>query len=439
MVSNEKRSTDGTSRYCIVGGGAAGIGIAKWLKAKKISFDLFEAEEDFGGNWYFGRPCSRVYQTTHLISSKKNTQFSDFPMPEDYPPYPDHRQMLSYLRNVASHFGLYENARFCTAVESMKPVGADWVVTLSDGETWRYRGVFIANGRLGKPVIPNYPGRFDGEVLHSADYKNANIFTGKRVLIIGAGNSGCDIAVDAATTASQTYHSMRRGYHFMPKFIQGLPTQEWLMENSRNFDSPKAFWRHVQQVFKLAGFDPVDFGLPAPDHEIDQAHPIMNSRVLYHIGHGDIVSKPDIETFDGSHVRFLDGTQAEIDLVLFATGYRISVPFIPETYLEWKGSWLDLFCYIFHRRYDNLFFLGYHNAPSGLGNVANAVGSCLVAYLDAFEKRSRAFEIFQKMKQGPFLDLGHGRFIKTDRHSYEVDLWKLIQALNFLRTKFEAA
>jgi len=439
MVPSDKRSTGGTSRYCIVGGGAAGIGLAKCLKAKGVPFDLFEAEEDFGGNWYFGRPCSRVYQTTHLISSKKNTQFSDFPMPDDYPAYPDHRQMLSYLRSMARHFGLYEHARFRTRVESMKPAGPDWVVTVSGGETQRYRGVFVANGRLGKPVIPQYPGRFNGEALHSADYKSAGIFAGKRVLIIGGGNSGCDIAVDAATTATRTYHSMRRGYHFMPKFVQGLPTQEWLMENSRNFDSPEAFWRHAQQVFKIAGCDPVDFRLPRPDHEIDQAHPIMNSRVLYHIGHGDIVPKPDIEKFDGSHVWFRDGTKAEIDLVLFATGYRISVAFIPETYLEWEGDWLKLFCYIFHQRYDNLFFLGYHNAPSGLGNVANAVGHCLVAYLDAFERRTGAFKIFQKMKQGPAPDLGHERFIKTDRHSYEVDLWKLILALNFLKNKFEAA
>jgi len=439
MVPSDKSSTGGTSRYCIVGGGAAGIGIAKCLKAKDIPFDLFEAEEDFGGNWYFGRPCSRVYQTTHLISSKKNTQFSDFPMPDDYPVYPNHQQMLSYLRNMARHFGLYEHAQFRTRVELMVPSGPDWVITVSGEETRSYRGVFIANGRLGKPHIPRYAGTYRGESLHSADYKSANIFTGKRVLIIGGGNSGCDIAVDAATVAERVYHSMRRGYHFMPKFIQGLPTQEWLMENSRNFESPALFWTHVQQVFKLAGYDPVDFGLPKPDHEIDQAHPIMNSRVLYHIGHGDIVTKPDVERFDGSFVWFADGTRAEIDLIVFATGYRIYVPFISDSYLSWQGDWLDLFCYIFHRRYDNLFFLGYHNAPSGLGNVANAVGHCLVAYLDAFEKKTRAFKIFQKMKQGPAPDLGHERFIKTDRHSYEVDLWKLIAAANFLKNKFEAA
>jgi len=165
----------------------------------------------------------------------------------------------------------------------------------------------------------------------------------------------------------------------------------------------------------------------------------MNSRVLYHIGHGDIVPKPDVERFDGSYVWFADGTGAEIDLVVLATGYRIYVPFISDSYLQWQGDWLDLFCYIFHRSYDNLFFLGYHNAPSGLGNVANAVGHCLVAYLDAFERKTRAFKIFQKMKQGPAPDLGHERFIKTDRHSYEVDLWKLISALNFLKNKFEAA
>jgi hypothetical protein len=427
-----------TRRYAIIGGGAAGLGLAKSLKGRGIAFDLFEAEDDFGGNWYFGRPCARVYESTHLISSKRNTEFSDYPMPESYPAYPSHRQVLTYLRDLARHFGLYSHARFGAVVRTLTPRADGWRVELADNEARDYAGVFVANGRLRRPLQPAYPGEFSGEILHAGDYRSAEIFRGRRVLIVGGGNSACDIAVDAAATAAGTWHSMRRGYHFMPKFIHGRPTPEWLMETASQFPDPAAFWRHVRTTFKAAGFDGVDYGLPAPDHEIDQAHPIMNSRLLYHIGHGDVTPKPDVARFAGRTVWFTDGTRAEIDLVLYATGYRIEVPFLAREHLDWDGGWLDLFLYVFHRRFDNLFFAGYHNAPSGLGNVTNAVSHCLAAYLEARERNTPAFRVLQKLKRTARPGLGHERFIATDRHGCEVDLWKYIRALNFVRGKLEA-
>lgn len=428
-----------SGRYAIIGGGAAGLGLAKTLKARGIAFEIFEAEDDFGGNWYFGKPCARVYESTHLISSKRNTEFSDFPMPADYPAYPNHRQVLEYLRSFARHFGLYERARFGTRVDALMPTDDGWRVTLSTGETLEYSGVVVANGRLHQPLQPKYSGTFAGETLHAGDYRSADVFRGRRVLIVGGGNSGCDIAVDAAGTAAKTWHSMRRGYHFMPKFIHGQPTPEWLMETASRFADSAAFWRHVRDTFKAAGFDGTDYGLPAPDHAIDQAHPIMNSRLLYHIGHGDVTSKPDVARFEGRTVHFVDGSSEDVDLVLFATGYRIAVPFLAREHLDWKGAWLDLFLHVFHRRYENLFFVGYHNAPSGLGNITNAVSHCVAACVEARERGTPAYRVFQHLKRTARPGLGHERFIQTDRHSAEVDLWKYIRALNFVRGKLEVA
>src|SRR5439155_4739470 len=118
---------------------------------------------------------------------------------------------------------------------------------------------------------PAYPGEFSGERLHSSAYRSSEIFKGKRVLVIGGGNSGCDIAVDAALAADQTFHSTRRGDHYMPKVIHGKPTQEWLVELGSRFTSQEAYWDHVQQQFKAAGYDATDYGLPAPDHAIHEA------------------------------------------------------------------------------------------------------------------------------------------------------------------------
>jgi cation diffusion facilitator CzcD-associated flavoprotein CzcO/pimeloyl-ACP methyl ester carboxylesterase/acyl carrier protein len=424
-------------RIGIIGGGPAGLATAKVLAQNGIPFEVLEREDDFGGTWYFGRSSGKVYESTHLISSKNNTQFSDFPMPADYPDYPSHRLFLQYLRSVARHFGLYESASFGAAVRRVTPEGAHWRVELEEGEPRVYAGLMIATGRLSVPRVPEYPGCFDGKILHAAEYRSAEILRGQRVLIVGGGNSGCDIAVDAAHVAARTVHSMRRGYHFMPKYIHGKPTQDWMMQSAGSFASTAEFWRHAREVFQAAGFRGTDYGLPEPDHEIDQAHPILNSQLLYHIGHGDIVPRPDVERFDGRRVHFTDGSTDEVDVVLFATGYDIALPFLDESVLGWRDGIPDLFLYTFHRTHPNLFFGGLLNAPSGFGNLANAAGQALVAYLRAWSQDTAAFRRFCERKRGPDPELGQGRYYEAARHRYELDAWKLLKALNSLRARLE--
>ncbi|HEY8360237.1 MAG TPA: NAD(P)-binding domain-containing protein, partial [Ramlibacter sp.] len=322
-------------RVCIIGGGPLGIGLARELGEGGIAYDLYEAESDLGGVWNGDGACGRVYPSLHLISPKFNTQVPDFPMPAHYPAYPNHRMMLDYLRDYARHFGVYEHAVFDTAVSWLTPEGDGWQVELSTGERKRYSIVAVCNGAQRLPSIPSIPGSFTGEVLHSMDYKSPDVLRGKRVLVVGAGNSGCDIAVDAVHHAASVLHSTRRGYHYYPKFIGGAPTPQWMLQLGNKFGSKAETMAYVQQVFKLAGFDGVDYGLPQPDHAIDAAHPIMNSQILYHIGHGDIAPKGDIECFAGREVLFRDGSKAEVDLVLYATGYERDFPFIDPALLEW--------------------------------------------------------------------------------------------------------
>lgn len=424
-------------KYCIIGGGAYGIGIGKCLKQANITFDIIEKEDNYGGNWYEGKPCSKMYGSAHLISSKTNTQFSDFPMPEDYPDYPKHNQMLSYLRSVAKHFNLYENTRFNSEVKHIEPIGNYWKVRFSDQKEYLYGGVIVANGLLREPKYPNYPGKFNGTIIHVCAYKHHDIFKGKRVLIVGGGNSGCDVAVDAVHSAESVFHSLRRGYYFMPKFINGKPTQDWQMEVASQFNSTEDYWDYVKKVFKFAGFDGTDYGLVKPEHEINQCHPIMNSQVLYYIGHGDIKPKPDIKELRSESVIFDDGTEEKIDIIVYATGYKTSFPFIDQSYLSWSNALTDLYCYGFHKKYDNLVFAGYISAPSGLGNIINTYGKLLAAYFLALRKNTKSIQIFREIKLGSNPSLGNDVFLKSERHAYEVDLWKLIKFYNSLRAKFE--
>jgi hypothetical protein len=425
--------------YCIIGGGPAGIGLGKCLAQRRLEFEILEQEDDFGGVWNFGRASGRVYESAHLISSKRNTQFSDHPMPDDYPPYPGHRLFLRYIRDLARRFKLYERARFGARVVRVEPDGPNWRVSCDGREDRVYRGVFVANGLQRNPNIPSYPGRFDGRMLHSSEYRNADIFRGQRVLVVGGGNSGCDIAVDAVHGgATSVVHSMRRPYYFMPKFIDGQPTQDWLMELPRRFSDRNALWAHVMHVLKLAGYHAPDYGLEAPDYEIDQAHPVMNSQVLYHIGHGDIVAKPDVRAFAGRTVEFSDGSTADCDLAVFATGYGISFPFLAPEHLGWTKSRPDLFLSTFHRLHERLCFVGQVNAAGGFGNVMNALGRMLAAYVEAAEAKTRSFRIFRQMMRGPEPDLGRSRFISSPRHDFEVDLWRFVTTLNFYRTMLES-
>lgn len=415
-------------KIAVIGGGPTGIGVGRELVEDGFEVDLYEAEADFGGVWNGEGECGRAYGSLHLISPKFNTQVPDFPMPEDYPAYPNHRQMLAYIRAYARRFGLYERARFNAAVEQLEPAGDGWRLRSSAGHDERYPLVVVCNGLQRVPNYPDpaYPGRFAGETLHTRDYKSADQLRGKRVLVIGGGNSGCDIAVDAVHAGATIYHSTRRGYYYQPKFVAGKPTPQWMMELGNKFDSKAETLAYIEEVFRLAGFDGADYGLPRPDYPLDAAHPVMNSLILYHIGHGDIAPKGEVAGFAGRTVRFEDGSEAEVDLVVYATGYRRDFPFLDRSLLEWKDGIPDLFLHSTPRNHDNLLFMGYINAAGGLGDGLKTQGLFVRNYARAFFGRLPGLERFLAAKRVDRPDLGQGYFVQSYRHLWEADLWKLL-------------
>lgn len=425
-------------KVAIIGAGASGIGVAKALKQIDINFEIIEATQRFGGNWQPDGPASKMYDSVHLISSKRNTQFADYPMPEHYANYPKHSLVFEYLTNLANHYELEKHTRFNTKVRQMHKNDLGWLLEFESGESSQYEMVIVCNGLLGTPKIPSFPGEFTGETLHASQYRSAETFRKKRVLVVGSGNSGCDIAVDAGQTAAAAFHSTYRGYHYMPKFINGRPTQEWLMEEAANYPNSDEYWQHVQSTFKLAGFDGTDYGLPKPDHKIEEAHPIMNSQILYYIGHGDIHAKPNISHFSGQEVHFTDGSVETIDLLVWATGYDINLPFLAQETYDWKEKMNSLFLRMVPAEFDDLMFVGYLNTPSGIGNLANMMGRFAASYVQARQQKSAAWFTLQNMKKHPeLLDLGQQRFMHTKRHEHEVDLWKYIKALNFVISKIQ--
>ena len=213
---------------CVIGAGCSGLAAIKNLvQAGVDNIVCYEKSNQIGGNWVYTaqESHSSVCETTHIISSKKLSEYVDFPMPEDYPDYPSHKQILTYFQSYADHFGLQKYIQFNTAVEKVEKIENEkWKVKLSSGEEKKFDFLMVANGHHSVPRMPEFSGNFKGQILHSHQYKNNENYIGKRVLVIGAGNSGCDCAVEISRVADYVAISMRRPYYIIPKFLMGKPT-----------------------------------------------------------------------------------------------------------------------------------------------------------------------------------------------------------------------
>lgn len=410
--------------YAIIGAGPMGLCTARQLQKHGIDFVGFEQHGDVGGLWDIDNPHSTLYDSAHLISSKGTTEFREYPMRDGVAPYPHHSEMQRYFRDYARHFDLYPHYRFGTRVVRLQRLDEGWrLVSEHDGEQreWRFDGVLIANGTLHTANLPPLPGEFGGELLHSSAYRNADIFSGKRVLVVGCGNSACDIAVDAVHRAASVDLSVRRGYHFLPKFILGRPTDTF--GGAVRLPRRLKQWLDGLLVRALVG-KPSQYGLPDPDYRLYESHPVMNSLVLHHLGHGDIRARGDIAAVEGRQVRFADGGQGEYDLIVMATGYRLDYPFIAREELNWpqQAGAPQLYLNVFHPERDDLFMMGMVEA-SGLGWQGRDEQAELVALyirqLRAGSDAARRFQTLKRERAGQRLDGGY-RYLELERMAYYV-------------------
>lgn len=355
-MADQGSRTSSQGRVCVIGAGPAGLSAARALKRLGIPYDQYERHTDVGGIWDIDNPGTPMYETAHFISSRNTSGFFDFPMPRTFPDYPSNRQILRYTRDFAAAYGLYDAIRFATPVESVERAGDGWTVTLGDGSRHDYRAVICATGTTWTPRVPDHPGTFTGEIRHSSAYRSPLELRGKRVLIVGLGNSGADIACDAAANADAAFISVRRGYHVIPKHIFGIPTDEFAEKGP---SLPLWLERALfGLLLRLAVGDASRQGLPKPDHKLFESHPLLNAQLLHYLQHGDIRAKADVERYDGREVVFVDGSRERIDLVLYATGYDMHMPYMPDDAFAWNGGRPDLYMRAFSRRHRNLFGIG---------------------------------------------------------------------------------
>ncbi len=411
-------------KACIIGAGCSGFTMAKRLKDAGIAYDCFEMSDDIGGNWYFKNPngLSSCYDSLHIDTSKWRLAFEDYPVPEDWPDFPHHAQLLQYFNDYVDHFGLRETITFNTEVEQAKRLrDGRWEVRLSHGAPREYDYLLVCNGHHWDARTPEYPGEFDGYQVHSHHYRDPfepYDFRGKRVMIVGGGNSAMDISSELSQRpiADKLFISMRRGVWVLPKYMDGQPADKAVLPSWMPTGLGRALAR--SKIKKTIGMME-DYGLPKPDHEPLDGHPSVSGEFLTRVGCGDINPKGAIDRLDGDGVVFIDGTREEIDAIVWATGYNVTFPFFTEPALQPVENRFPLFKRMVKPGYETAFFLGLAQPLPTLVNFAEQQSKLVAAAIKGEYALPSSDEMQRVIVEDEKIHSGH--FYDSPRHTMQVD------------------
>lgn len=419
-----------SDRICIIGAGPSGItAAANLLQAGFDNLVILDRGHRVGGNWVFDAESghSSVFETTHIISSRRFSQYEDFPFPEGTPDYPGHEALARYFQAYATRFGLEPHIRFRTLVTrcALQDDGR-WAVTsraaddVDDVEaTEIFDRLVVANGHHWDPRWPAWAADFSGECLHAHDFKRAEPFRDRRVLVVGGGNSACDCAVETSRVSACTDISWRRGYWIVPKFIFGRPG-----DTIYNRLVERAPWVPLKVRYKAMGTllralnGPNRlYGLPEPDHAFGETHPTVNSELLYFLRHGAIRPRPDVAQVNGQEITFTDGTRETYDAVICCTGYRIAHPFFDRDFIDYSDGPVPLYRKMIHPRIDSLAFVGLFQPIGCIWPLAELQSKLLARWWSGqwAPPTDRAAAIQAE------LDRPHLRQVASPRHTITVD------------------
>ncbi len=423
----------------IIGAGPSGLATAAELKKAGLDYDHVERHDGVGGLWDIDNPTTPMYESAHLISSKRLSCLPGRPFRDDVADYPPRTEVVRYLRDFASDEGLTDRIRFGVEVTSVTPAGegGGYDVTMrpfggGEPETKRYANVICASGTLSTPNLPGIPGEFAGEYRHSATYRGIDELRGKRVLVIGAGNSGCDIACDAAQAAESAELSMRRGYWFIPKHVFGRPSDEWTVTGPQ---LPARIMQAVAQTYLRLHFgDLRKLGLPKPDHRIFETHPLLNDQLIHHLRHGDISVRGDVSRFDGPDVVFADGSRGSYDLVLACTGFHHSVPYAADLFGGPRANAMEqLYLGFAHPEHPGLWAPGLIELNSGafgaIGQQARLIAAVLSDEAKAAEFARRVRDNDVDLSGGLNMDGSERHRGYADSHALHAALADELEAL----------
>jgi hypothetical protein len=424
ITAGSKVDGGGSPRICIIGAGPCGLTALKNVLAARLrNVVCFDESDAIGGNWVFREDTSRmcVYESTHIISSKRLSAFEDFPMPAHYPDFPSHQQLLAYFESYADAFDLHPYVELNTRVTAVRQVvDTRWSVSMESPDGTReelFDYVMVCSGHHREPFIPTHLGHFTGQVLHSCAYRRADPFRDNDVLVVGAGNSACDIADDVSRVARRACISIRRPVYIVPKMIGGYAADE-LGARYYNRFLPKTSAMLWGWLLPLC-IGPYEwYGLRRPSGTPFDSHPTLNSSLLEGLRHGRIQPRAGIDRFDGDEVRFEDGVVERFDVIIWATGFRTSFPFLPTSVVDWDTTQRSpLYLKMMHGSLPSIFFIGLFQPFGCIWNLADHQARIAVRQITGRLDRPRDIEkrIAREMSSP------HWRYHDSPRHANEVN------------------
>ncbi len=351
-------------RFAVIGAGAGGLCASKNLLARGIDVTIFEVGSKIGGLWVYNNDSglSPAYRSLHINSEAKVSSFADFPFPADCALYPDHVAMHRYFDEYAEHFDLRQRIRFKSRVVGVEPEGGRYRVALEGGATEVFDGVVVATGHQSQPRHPPQIAGFKGAYLHANAYRTPEPFAGQRVLVIGPGNSGVDIAADLCTVTQKTVLSARSPVLIMPRMMFGVPNSRTLGKLEKPFLPWRLrIWIRTMLTRMFHG-RMEQWGFKTPT---ERTHPISHPTLISQIAWQRIAVKPGIADVQGNDVRFADGTSESFDAIIAATGYTTAFPYLPDGTSPILGTRLDLYNRIVHPGLPGITFIGFFDVTGG--------------------------------------------------------------------------
>jgi dimethylaniline monooxygenase (N-oxide forming) len=293
------------------------------------------------------------------------TAYKDHPFPPGSPLYPDHRQMTNYLESYAIRFEIVPLIRFGSKVAEVRRVDGRWRVRLEGGEVAMFDVVIVASGHQSVPRHPNFARDFSGEYLHAHSYRVPEPFAGKDVLVVGVGNSACDIAADICTQTASTTMAARSPVLLMPRMFLGVPTSRVLARLEKPW-MPWPLRRLIRTtIARMAHGTMEQWGFRTPK---TRTHPAGHHLLIGHFVWNRITAKPGVRRVEGEVVTFDDGTNRRFDTIIAATGYEVETPFLDEDAAPIEGKYPDLFHRVVKPGTEGLYFIGFFNVSGG-GNI----------------------------------------------------------------------
>jgi dimethylaniline monooxygenase (N-oxide forming) len=361
---NSSQNSPRKCRVAVIGAGASGIATAKCLLEDGHEPTVFERSDQVGGVWVFNNSQGRAFSTVHFQHSKYVSVFSDYPMSLESSEFPHHAEVLEYLNEYVDHFEIRKHIKFNTTVEKVVKTNDGWDVTISytgGQSTFNFDAIAICSGIYNEARYPDFPGqeKFKGMIIHSKDYKEPSIFAGKNVLVLGNGPSGVDIAVTASYGANKAIWSYRKNRWLLPRYCERMPFDFIVTRLNKHIP----FRHQILSLVHIKKFYPILLDHKAcgvkPNVGPEKSGPVFNEDALNRIRLGAIKTKPNIAHFEENRVVFEDGSSEAVDIVIYATGYQVKVPFMDEYLGEDHQKNLNLYKMVFPPELPNCGFIGF--------------------------------------------------------------------------------